>query len=412
MAVPTGAPGARSPLLRSGAGQTILIGEEIYLRHATADDAADVMSWTRNAFPIAPDRIRALVDEVQTGDDGGPDLEHLVIVRQSDERPVGSLTAFTGSFPHTVVDATVDPLYGEAGLRWKGEAVALMLRHVVDEWRIPIATARLMADETAAITALERAGAREAARFREMMQRDGRRVDAVIYEMLEPAWVARLGDPAERELPRSGTSVARPVTPPETITGDPPANAVRIGPRVYLRPIQESDGPPTAASALRDPDTNWSNGPYAFSAGAFWNDFHHLQGETPPERIDFAVCLREGDALIGFVGVEDIDYTDRVGMTASEMIDPDYRGGGYGSEAKHLLFDYAFNTLGLHALQSRVLYENTRSAAALRKQGYRDAGRISWLMPRDGGFTSMCTFDLLADDWRAMPRYPSGATDS
>jgi RimJ/RimL family protein N-acetyltransferase len=167
-----------------------------------------------------------------------------------------------------------------------------------------------------------------------------------------------------------------------------------------------------ARASLRDPDTSWSNGPYAFPASGFWSGVREDQGQTPPARIDFAVCLRESDTLIGFVGVMDIDYTHRFGMTASEMTDPDYRGGGYGSEAKHLLFDYAFNTLGLHMLESWVLYENTRSAAALRKQGYRDAGRLSWLLLRDGGFTSMRTFDLLADEWRAMPRYPSGASDS
>ncbi len=315
-------------------------------------------------------------------------------------------------FPHAFFGAIVDPLYGESGGRWKGEALALMLRHVVDEWRRPVATTRLPADEAAALAALERAGAREVARHREMFQRGGRRVDSVIFELLDAAWVDRLGDPADRELPSSGTGIARPVTPPEAPTGDPPANAVRVGPRVYLRPVQKSDGETAAAAALRETDTNWSNGPYAFPAGGFWHDVREDQRATPPSRVDFAVCLREGDVMIGFVGVMDIDYTHRFGETASEMIDPEYRGGGYGSEAKHLLLDYAFNTLGLHMLQSWVLFENTRSAAALRKQGYRDAGRVDWFKPRDGAFTSTSTFELLAAEGRAMPRYPLGASHS
>lgn len=404
--------GAPNPLLISGEGQTCLIGDHVFLRPSAPADADLVMSWKRTLFPVAPERIRALIDEGQAGDDSGPHRRVFIVVRRSDERPVGAVSVFSEMFPHVFVGATVDPLYGEAGGRWKGEALALMMRHIVDEWQRPIASARLMADETAAIAALERAGAREAVRHREMFQRDGRRVDGVVFELLNDAWVDRLGDPADRELPRSGTGVARPVTAPETGESDPPTNAIRVGPRVYLRPIQKSDGETAAAAALRDPDTNWSNGPYAFSAGQFWNQIHEEQGVTPPKGVDFAVCLRENDALIGFVGVEGIDYTHRHGESASEMIDPGYRGGGYGSEAKHLLFDYAFNTLGLHALQSWVLYENTRSAAALRKQGYRDAGRISWLFPRDGGFTSMCVFDLLADEWRAMPRNPLGASDS
>jgi RimJ/RimL family protein N-acetyltransferase len=404
--------GASNPLLISGEGQTYLVGDEISLRPSAPTDADVVMSWKRTLFPVAPERIRALIDEGQTGDDSGPGQHVFIIVRRSDERPVGAVSVFSAMFPHVFVGANVDPLYGEVGVRWKGEALALMMRHIVDEWQRPIATVRFRAAETAAIAALARAGAREALRHREMFQRDGRRVDGVVFELLNGAWVDRLGDPADRELPRSGTGVARPATAPETAEADPPANAVRVGPRVYLRPIQKSDGETAARAALRDPDTNWSNGPYAFSAGQFWHQIHEEQGAAPPKGVDFAVCLRESDALIGFVGVEGIDYTHRHGESASEMIDPDYRGGGYGSEAKHLLFDYAFNTLGLHALQSWVLYENTRSAAALRKQGYRDAGHISWLFPRDGGFTSMCVFDLLADDWRAMPGHSPGASDS
>ena len=405
--------GTPASLLTSGEGQTFLVGDEIYLRHAVPADADAAMSWTRTGFPVAPERIRARLNEGPPGGDRGSHPEKLlVIARRSDDRPVGSLEVDSAEFPHVFVGGAVDPLYGEDGHRWKGDALALMMRHIVDEWRLPITTTRLAADETAAIAALERARAREVVRHREMYRRDGRRVDSVIFELLDAAWIDRLGDPAERELPRAGTGVARPVTSPEAPDGDPPANAIRIGPRVYLRPIQERDADVSAAAALRDTDTGWSNGPYAFPACGLWHDVREDQAVMPPRRIDLAVCLRESDALIGFVGLLHIDYTHRFAESASEMIDPEYRGGGYGSEAKHLLFDYAFKTLGLHMLQSWVLFENTRSAAALRKQGYRDAGRVAWLKPRDGGFTSTSSYDLLADEWRAMPRYPSGASDS
>jgi RimJ/RimL family protein N-acetyltransferase len=245
-----------------------------------------------------------------------------------------------------------------------------------------------------------------------MFQREGRRVDGVICECLDPAWVDRLGDPARRELPRSGTGVARPVTPPVLVATDPPANAVRVGPRVYLRPIERRDAEASVRLAPRETDTNWSNGRYMLSAESYWHEMKELQKPSPQEWVRFAVCLRATDELIGFLGIAGIDYQHRFAESESEIINPAYRGGGYGSEAKHLLFDYAFNTLGLHILQSWVLFENTRSAAALRKQGYRDAGRVHWVIPRDGTFTSMCTFDLLADEWRAMPRYPIGESES
>jgi RimJ/RimL family protein N-acetyltransferase len=69
-----------------------------------------------------------------------------------------------------------------------------------------------------------------------------------------------------------------------------------------------------------------------------------------------------------------------------------------------LLLEYAFERLGLHMVQSWVYFQNTRSAAALRKQGYREAGRINWLYPNKGTLDNFVLFDLLAEEWRAMPR--------
>lgn len=50
------------------------------------------------------------------------------------------------------------------------------------------------------------------------------------------------------------------------------------------------------------------------------------------------------------------------------------------------------------------MYTNTRSAAALRKQGYRDVGIEPWLVQGVGGYDNFGTYELLADEWRAMPR--------
>lgn len=136
-----------------------------------------------------------------------------------------------------------------------------------------------------------------------------------------------------------------------------------------------------------------------------------LQESTPQGWVRFAVCLRESDAVIGFVGIDDIDCRYRTAESDSEMSDSAYRGSGFGSEAKHLMFDYAFNTLGLHMLQSWVLFDNTRSAAALRKRGYTEAGRVHWIVHRNGTFTNIGVFYLRSDDWRPMPRRPQGVME-
>ena len=80
---------------------------------------------------------------------------------------------------------------------------------------------------------------------------------------------------------------------------------------------------------------------------------------------------------------------------------PEHRGGGYGTEAKHLMLELAFDQLGLHMVYSSVSESNPRSAAALRKQGYRLGGYTAWNSFVAGGLCGNWAFDLLADEWRA-----------
>ncbi len=128
------------------------------------------------------------------------------------------------------------------------------------------------------------------------------------------------------------------------------------------------------------------------------------QKPTWPTDVWFAVCLRETDEFLGVVGLLDIDYQHRFAETGSFFHRPEFRGGGYGSEAKHLLLEWSFEILGLHMVQSWVSFPNTRSAAALRKQGYSEAGRMVWAYSHNGTLDSFVLFDLLATEWRAMPR--------
>jgi RimJ/RimL family protein N-acetyltransferase len=86
------------------------------------------------------------------------------------------------------------------------------------------------------------------------------------------------------------------------------------------------------------------------------------------------------------------------------MYDPEFRGSGYGSEAKHLLLEYCFDILGLRVVQSRVSTENARSAAALRKQGYTESGVLPWVELDHGHLSGDVIFHLSAETWRALPR--------
>lgn len=387
-------------------GQTFLVGEHVYVRTVTPADAASASAWKDSVFPQAPERVRGWIEDEFTKSSNPYRVNTYLIVRKSDDRPVGSVSTDYRQFPHHDVSAHIDPLVGEEGLTWKAEALAMVLPWIVEDQQRPKAGVTVPAHETPVIEAIEAIGARATARFREKLSTSGGgRTDELIYEYLNRDWMERLGDPADVSLSRTGSGVARPVTAPVVPDGDPPANAVRIGPRVYVRPPQKSDAEALAYWSMRETDASWDNGRQPFGTNSAERWFESFQKSTPPSVIDLAVCLRETDEIIGLLGVIDVDYTHRFGESVSMIVNPAYREAGYGSEAKHLMFDYVFNTVGLHALQSYVMFENPRSAAALRRQGYREAGRDHWITMRDGSFVSFACFDLLASDWRAMPRH-------
>jgi len=383
-------------------GQTFLVGDEVYIRPFFKADAANGMSWRGTVFPQSTDRIEKWIEE-ELPKAGQNQTGHYAVVRKADDVVVGSAWV---SFEAVAGDIgiSIDPLYRETGARWKAEALRLLAQWLVDEQHRPGMQIALAANEDIVIAAAEAFGMRQCVRLREMLLIDGQRVDRVWYEYLNKAWMKTLGDPKDIELPRSGTGEPRPVPPKVTVEGDAPKNAMLVGKRVYLRPEEKADAKEYAKWARRETETFFDIGRHLTSSviQEHWADEH--QEKDPPEWIWFSVCLRETDELIGAVGLIDVDYVSLFAETGSFFHRAEYRGAGYGSEAKQLLLEYAFEVLGLHMVQSWVYFPNTRSAAALRKQGYREAGRMHWLYSHEGTFDSFVLFDLLADEWRAMPR--------
>jgi RimJ/RimL family protein N-acetyltransferase len=390
------------PAVFSGEGQTFLVGDTIFLRGVEEEDARRAAGWRDSPYPINAERAGEIIREMT--EDDTPGSRFLVACRRSDGLPVGSvsMSRSPNNDPYTETSLYADPALPGAG-QVRAEALELLVRWGFGEAELPNLLIEFGAHETGLRAHADTLGFLHDATTRQHTWHGGAFHDTLTYTAYNPAWHGRYGtpepgirhamaveDPARwrpREYPTFGT-----------LDGDPPLNAVMVGPRVYLRPLELTDAPGVIAANRRETETFFDEGRYPLSVARWRQHVRKIAKPDPPSVIRFAVCLREDGRHIGTNGLWGVDRINRTAETESFFHGE--RGAGYGSEAKQLLLAYAFDTLGLNSVYSWVWGPNTRSAAALIKQGYREAGRASWGGTKDGEVTFARTFDFLADEWR------------
>ena len=389
------------------ADQTYLVGASLYLRGLELPDAKRASAWRASPFPIPAERAEELLKK-EVPEERKQRSFRFVACRRADDAPVGSAVYHSWDWRTAWVDLWADPAFGAAAPAIKAEVLGLLVPWLHHEREMMAVWVAFDAAEAAVRSAAEALGMRPAVCLREAVWRDGARRDHLTYEGLHPAWVRRLGDPGPgiaHAVPPEDPGRRRP-GPPRPVTvepdGDPPRNAVMIGERVFLRPVEVEDSAEAGAWSRRETETFFDDGRQPISSLRIAHWHRKLAEDDPPSWVRFAVCLRESGEYIGSNGIADIDWVHKTAETESFFHRPDFRGSGYGTEAKHLLLAYAFERLGLHQVRSFVWGPNTRSAAALRKQGYRDAGRLHWSGFKDAEYTHDGAFDLLASEWREM----------
>jgi RimJ/RimL family protein N-acetyltransferase len=171
----------------------------------------------------------------------------------------------------------------------------------------------------------------------------------------------------------------------------------RKGQKVILRPLETGDAP-YVYRWINDPETNQylaTTGPKGFGFEEAW-----IESKQKPSTTDITVgiCTHTGE-LIGTMGLHNIDPINRTAITGTLIGEEKYRGGGYGTDAKMLLLDYAFNFIGLHVVESRVIGFNDRSASYSKKCGYVEEARLRSRFYRFGERHDEIILSVTHDDW-------------
>ena len=82
----------------------------------------------------------------------------------------------------------------------------------------------------------------------------------------------------------------------------------------------------------------------------------------------FAVCINE--RVIGEIQLKRINLEKKNGTLSIHLINDNYKGYGYGTEAEKLMIEYARNELGLQTIYADTVRRNDRSKHILLKLGF------------------------------------------
>lgn len=114
--------------------------------------------------------------------------------------------------------------------------------------------------------------------------------------------------------------------------------------------------------------------------------------------IFFVIIVKQ--KVIGLMSLNSINWKDRTAISAAVIGEKEYWGKGYGTEAKMLLLDYAFNTLNLHKIRSLVIAYNKRSYSYSMKCGYKVEGRLKQQVFKNGKYQDEILLAVFKKDWQ------------
>ena len=110
--------------------------------------------------------------------------------------------------------------------------------------------------------------------------------------------------------------------------------------------------------------------PYVYNETAI-NRYFDAKENDASRRL-FAIML--GNRVIGELQLKRIDHGKKECTLSIHMQNDTVKGNGYGTQAEYLAVKFAFDELGMTAVNADTIIKNTRSQHVLEKVGFRRIG--------------------------------------
>ena len=179
-----------------------------------------------------------------------------------------------------------------------------------------------------------------------------------------------------------------------------------IGPRIQLRPLQESDAGALVAAAS---DGELWNLPFTVVPSADTIENHirnalerHALGRVMP----FVIVLRETGQVVGATRFWKIDRKNRKLEIGGSWLSASWQKTFVNTEAKYLLLRAAFDEMACVRVQFTTDEENIKSRAAILRLGAKEEGVIRYerVMP-DGRKRNSVRYGIIDDEWPGVKKH-------
>jgi diamine N-acetyltransferase len=126
---------------------------------------------------------------------------------------------------------------------------------------------------------------------------------------------------------------------------------------------------------------------------------HWYDGLLSRESKVFSIDTLDGK-LIGNVGVQRIDYSDRKADIGIVIGEKDFWSKGYGTDALTVLLGYLFDELNMERVSLFVDSRNKRAYSCYRKVGFKREGVMRHDRWKDGVYVDDIMMSVLRSEWR------------
>ena len=169
--------------------------------------------------------------------------------------------------------------------------------------------------------------------------------------------------------------------------------------RLTLRPMRVADAEDMFDYARREDVTTyllWSPHP----AKSYTEDYlRYLQGRYAlGEFYDWAVVEKESGKMIGTCGFTRFDFPHD-SAEIGYVLNPDYHGLGYGTEAASRVIRFGFEVLNLHRIEARFMQGNEASLHVMEKLGMQFEGYRRDAMLVKGSYRTIGVSAILQDEF-------------